>query len=87
MSTSKRIPDRYHSSVIPHIMVNGASRAIAFYEKALGATEIFRIVRPDNRIVHAEMRIGESVIMVGDADGPFRDPTHFTVHRLAYIST
>jgi PhnB protein len=55
-------------------MVNGASRAIAFYEKAFGATELFRIVRPDDRIVHAEMRIGESVIMVGDADGPFRDP-------------
>jgi PhnB protein len=68
------IPDRYRYSVIPHVMVEGASAAIEFYERALGATELFRIAQPDGRIVHAEITIGRSVVMVGDANDPFEDP-------------
>ena len=67
------IPERYHSAVIPHIMVDGASDAIEFYAQAYGATELFRITSPKGKIIHAEMRIGQSVFMIGDPDGSFRD--------------
>jgi PhnB protein len=70
----QRIPERYHHAVIPHVMIDGASAAIEFYERAFGATELFRIARPDGRILHAELRIGSSVVMLGDADAPFRAP-------------
>jgi PhnB protein len=72
--TAKPIPKRYQFSVIPHIFIDGASAAVSFYERAFGATEIFRVSRPDGKIVHAEIQIGESIIMVGDADGLFHDP-------------
>ena len=69
------IPDRYRYAVIPHVMVDGAAKAITFYETAFAATELFRVAQPDGRIVHAEIRIGASVVMVGDADPPFRSPS------------
>ena len=72
--TEKPIPDRYRFSVIPHIFIDGASKAIEFYKAAFGATEIFRVAKPDGKIVHAEIRIGRSVVMVGDAEGAFADP-------------
>ena len=72
--TLKSIPDRYHYSVIPHIFIKGASAAIEFYKQAFGATEVFRISQPNGEIVHAEILIGGSIIMVGDADGVFSDP-------------
>jgi len=68
------IPDRYRYSVIPHVMVDGASAAIEFYSEGFGATELFRVSSPDGLIVHAEITIGGSLVMVGDADGPFQDP-------------
>src|SRR5699024_3825882 len=55
-------------------MINGAAEAIEFYKKAFDALEIFRLASPDGRIIHAEIQIGESVLMVGDADPPFQDP-------------
>jgi len=64
-------PDRYKHAIIPHIYVNGASDAIAFYERAFGAVELFRIARPDGRIVHAEVEICGSVTMIGDPDERF----------------
>jgi PhnB protein len=72
--TVETIPDRYRYSVIPHVMVNSAAEAIEFYKKAFGATEIFRIAFPNGKITHSEIQIGQSVVMLGDADGPFRDP-------------
>jgi len=68
------IPARYRYSVIPHVMVDGASAAIEFYSEGFGATELFRVSSPDGRIVHAEITIGDSIVMVGDADDPFHDP-------------
>lgn len=68
------IPDRYRYSVVPHVMVDGASDAIAFYERAFGAAELFRIASPDGTVIHAEITIGESLLMVGDAGGPFGAP-------------
>jgi len=67
------IPIRYRYSVIPHLMVDNAAEAIAFYAKAFGAIEVFRIVSPNGKIIHAEITINRSVLMLGDADSPFRD--------------
>lgn len=72
--TVTKIPDRYKFAIIPHIFIKGAAAAIDFYEQAFDAREIFRVSKPDGKIVHAEIKIGESVIMVGDAEGVFRAP-------------
>ncbi|MER8018115.1 VOC family protein [Streptomyces griseoluteus] len=61
------IPDRYRHAVIPHIMVDDAAAAIDFYERAFGAREDFRIDAPGGGILHAELTIGRSVLMLGDA--------------------
>jgi PhnB protein len=61
-------PDRYRNPIVPHIYVDGASDAIAFYQRAFGAEEVFRIARPDGKILHAEISICDSVVMIGDPD-------------------
>ncbi|MFF4488756.1 VOC family protein [Streptomyces sp. NPDC001544] len=69
------VPQRYHRSVVPHIMVSDADAAIAFYATAFGAVEEFRLAHPQGGILHAEIRIGESVLMLGDvSEGPFTAP-------------
>ena len=59
------IPDGYHS-VTPYLYVRGAAEAIAFYEKAFGAVEVMRLAMPGGVIGHAEIRIGNSVVMLSD---------------------
>jgi uncharacterized glyoxalase superfamily protein PhnB len=59
------IPKGYHT-VTPSLVVAGAARAIDFYKKALGAEEIMRYPGPDGKIMHAEIRIGDSVVMLMD---------------------
>jgi PhnB protein len=61
----KPIPEGYHS-VTPYLCAKGAARAIEFYKKAFSATERMRIMQPDGRVGHAELRIGDSVIMLAD---------------------
>ncbi|MER6275490.1 VOC family protein [Streptomyces sp900105245] len=61
------IPDRYRYAVIPHIMVDDAAAAIDFYQRAFGAREDFRIGAPGGGILHAEITIGRSTLMLGDA--------------------
>src|SRR5438045_3086554 len=61
-------PERYRNAIVPHIYVDGASDGIAFYKRAFGAVELFRIAHPDGSILHAEISIGGSVIMIGDPD-------------------
>jgi PhnB protein len=61
-------PDRYRNAIVPHIYVDGASDAVAFYKRAFGAVELFRIARPDGKILHAEISICSSVLMIGDPD-------------------
>ncbi|MGW2706311.1 VOC family protein [Streptomyces sp. NPDC001340] len=61
------IPDRYRYAVIPHIMVDDAAAAIDFYQRAFGAREEFRIDAPGGGILHAEITIGRSILMLGDA--------------------
>jgi PhnB protein len=62
---AQAIPKGYHT-VTPNIVVDGAAKAIDFYKKALGAEEIMRFPGPDGKIMHAEIRIGDSVIMLVD---------------------
>jgi PhnB protein len=59
------IPDDYRSAV-PYLIVKDAARALAFYQRAFGATEVMRLNQPDGRVGHAEMRIGKAPIMLAD---------------------
>jgi PhnB protein len=61
----KSIPDGYHS-VQPYLYYKKAAEAIAFYTKAFGATERMRMPDKDGRIMHAEINIGDSCIMMAD---------------------
>lgn len=54
-------------TVTPHLVCNGASKAIEFYKKAFGAVEMFRMPTPDSKkLLHAEIRVGDSVVMLVD---------------------
>ena len=64
----RKRPDRYRNAIVPHIYVKGASEAIAFYKRAFDAVELFRIAHPDGKILHAEISICDSVLMIGDPD-------------------
>jgi len=61
----KPIPDGYHS-VTPYLILDNATSALEFYKKAFGAVEEVRMPAPGGRIGHAEIRIGDSVIMLAD---------------------
>jgi uncharacterized glyoxalase superfamily protein PhnB len=65
MSAVKPIPDGFHS-VTPHIVVRDAAKALAFYQNAFGAEERYRMPGPDGKVVHAEFRIGDSIVMIGE---------------------
>jgi uncharacterized glyoxalase superfamily protein PhnB len=59
------IPKGYHV-VTPSIVVRGADKAIEFYKKAFGAKELNRMPGPDGKLLHAEIRIGDSIVMLSD---------------------
>jgi PhnB protein len=61
----KPIPDGYHT-VTPYLVVNNAGAAIDFYKRAFGAQEIMRMDGPPGKIAHAELKIGDSMIMLSD---------------------
>ena len=61
----KPIPEGYHTAT-PYLTVRGAAKAIDFYKKAFGAQELMRMPGPEGRIGHAEIRIGDSIIMLTD---------------------
>jgi PhnB protein len=65
MPLVKPIPDGYHS-VQPYLIFNNCSEAIAFYIRAFGATEKFRMADKEGRIQHSEIQIGDSVLMMAD---------------------
>ena len=62
---TKPIPDGYNS-VTPYLVVDDAQRAIEFYAQAFGAEEKFRLPMGENRIGHAEIKIGDSFVMLAD---------------------
>jgi PhnB protein len=59
------VPPGYHA-VTPYIVCRGAAKAIEFYKKAFGAKEKYRMAGPNGAIMHAEILIGNSVVMLGD---------------------
>jgi PhnB protein len=61
----KPIPDNY-PQVMPYLIIDGANQAIEFYKGVLGATERMRLEGPDGKVGHAELQIGEAVIMLAD---------------------
>lgn len=65
----KPIPEGYHS-VTPYLIVRGGGDAIEYYKKAFGAVELFRIPAPGGKVGHAEIKIGDSVIMLADEHPP-----------------
>jgi len=68
---TKPIPEGYHT-VTPYLAVDGAADAIEFYKKAFGAQETIRMDGPDGSIAHAEIKIGDSLVMLSD---PFPQST------------
>jgi PhnB protein len=72
---TQSIPAGYHS-ITPYLIVKGAAAAIDFYKQVLRATELLRMAGPDGKIGHAELKIGNSVIMLADEhpEMGFRSP-------------
>jgi PhnB protein len=71
----KPIPEGYHS-ITPYLGIQQAAEAIEFYKKAFNASEVMRLTMPDGNIGHAELRIGDSAIMLGTPcdQGPLSNP-------------
>jgi len=66
MTTVKPIPEGY-PQVMPYLTVDGASAAIDFYTTVFGAKERLRMPAPEGKVGHAELEIGDSVVMLADA--------------------
>ncbi len=67
------IPQGYRT-VTAYLIVNDAAKAIEFYKEAFGAEELFRFPMPDGKLAHAEIKVGDSIVMLADAMEGFRDP-------------
>ena len=74
----KPIPDGYHTAT-PYLIVDDGARAIDFYHRAFGATEIMRMPAPGGKVGHAEIKIGDSHIMLADEapEMDARSPKHY----------
>ena len=66
-SKVKPVPERYHS-VTPYLVVQGVPKLLEFLKQTFNSTELERVPRPDGTISHAEVRIGDSVVMMGEAN-------------------
>jgi PhnB protein len=64
----KPIPEGFHN-VTPYLVVPGVAKLIDFLKQAFGATELFRMPRPNGTIMHAEVKIGDSIVMMGEPMG------------------
>jgi uncharacterized glyoxalase superfamily protein PhnB len=65
VSKAKPIPEGYHTAT-PYLIIQGAANAIEFYKKAFGAKELVRMPGPGGKLMHAEIQIGDSPIMLSD---------------------
>jgi PhnB protein len=80
MSKVSYIPKDYHT-ITPYLIIRGAAQAIEYYKKVFGATELVRMGGPDGKVGHAELKIGDSHIMLADEnpnmvlDTPARPPS------------
>lgn len=72
------IPDAYRG-VTPYLIVKGGAAALDFYQRIFGGKEIMRLDGPEGTIGHAEIKIGESIVMLADPcpSGEHKDPTAF----------
>src|SRR5688500_12686989 len=59
------VPKGYHTAT-PYLIVKGADQAIEFYVQAFGAVELLRLADASGKVAHAEIRIGDSIIMLGE---------------------
>jgi PhnB protein len=80
MGQTKAIPDGYHA-LTPSFSVKGANEAIEFYKNAFGAKEKYRMPGPGGAIMHAELELGDSVLMLSEAmqHPPTSSAVHFYV--------
>ena len=62
---AKPVPEGFHTAT-PYLIITNAARAIEFYKHVFGATELTRLATPDGKVGHAEIRIGDSRIMLAD---------------------
>ncbi len=69
----KPVPDGYHTAT-PYLTIRGTAAAIDFYKRAFGAKELFRMPGENGKIMHAEITIGDSHIMLGDESGEAKAP-------------
>jgi len=73
------VPSGFHT-VTPHLVIRGAAKAIEFYKKAFGATELMVMPGPDGKgVMHAELKIGDSIIFLADEwpNGPQASPEKY----------
>ena len=72
----KPVPEGY-TTLSPYLVVDGAAQAIDYYQRVFGATERGRFDGPDGKVAHAELRIGDTVMMVADpsAESNIKAPT------------
>ncbi len=61
----KKIPEGYHTAT-PYLIVTNAAKAIDYYKEAFGAKELTRLATPEGRVMHAEIKVGDSPIMLCD---------------------
>jgi PhnB protein len=66
----KPVPDGFHT-ITPYLTVRDAVRAIEFYKTAFGATERGVMKGPDGKVMHAELKIGDSIIMLGEESAQY----------------
>jgi len=76
------IPSGY-AGVTPYLIIRGAARALEFYKKAFGATELMRFPGPGGTIGHAEIKIGEGVVMLADESPEMGHKSPQTLGRTA----
>jgi uncharacterized glyoxalase superfamily protein PhnB len=69
--SAKPVPEGFHT-VTPHLVCKNAAKAIEFYQKALGAETRTVHKMPDGKIAHAELRIGDSIVMLGEEFPDFK---------------
>ena len=74
MNDVKPIPDTY-PRVTPHLSIAGAADALEFYQRVLGANVRMRMDAPGGLVAHAEIELGDSVVMLGDEALPGSDPS------------
>ena len=79
MNTQKRVPADY-GTVTPYLNIRGAVAAIEFYRQAFGATELYRLAMPDGAIAHAEIKIGDSKIMLAEESEPWGNKSPLTLN-------